>query len=622
MKVGVIGRGIVGEAVYQALQFKKHIMSFYDIKYKDSKIEDVLDTECIFVCVPTPVDNATDKCDTSILYSVIEKLNNLKYTGLIAIKSTIIPGTTDKLIKDFPNLKICFVPEFLKERSALHDFLYENHICIIGTYRDEDVDLIKKVMLDMPKYYKKVTPIEAELTKYFQNVFNTLKIIFANGFYEICQKNDVNYESIIESLSLRNEIDKKYLLCNPKLRGPSGPCLVKDSLAFNEYVKSLKLKVKPKIFQAIVDDMCLYPKTVIEGTRTEKEYFGTTVTKKRRILITGSHGFIAGYLIPKLLEQGHIVYGIDNFWKYGYLKKSYDDHPNFHFIEGDASDKQLLRRIIFENSIEIIVAAAALIGGITMFHEIPYDIISRNSLLTCSIFDVAVEAYQKSNFFEKIVAISSSMVFENAFQFPTPEGHQKNCPPPSSSYGFQKLSVEYFAEAAHEQYGLPYVIIRPFNAVGIGERKAKIEKEVVSGNIKLSMSHVVPDLVQKILKGQYPLRILGKGNQVRHYTYAGDIADGIYECIVNPAALNNDFNISTEKGYTVLELAKIIWNKINPEKEFKYICDEPYKYDVQMRVPDIRKSKEILGIECKTTLEQVLDEVIPWIKEQIKLGNI
>ena len=158
--------------------------------------------------------------------------------------------------------------------------------------------------------------------------------------------------------------------------------------------------------------------------------------------------------------------------------------------------------------------------------------------------------------------------------------------------------------------------------MGTGEKRARLETECYSGNIKLAMSHVVPDLIQKILKGQYPLRILGKGNQIRHYTYAGDLANGFCECIKNPKALNDNFNISTPNGHSVLELAQIIWNKINPEKELKIESDKAYTYDVQKRVPDVTKAKELLGVECKTTLEEALDEIIPWIKKQMEIGGI
>ena len=122
--------------------------------------------------------------------------------------------------------------------------------------------------------------------------------------------------------------------------------------------------------------------------------------------------------------------------------------------------------------------------------------------------------------------------------------------------------MEYFAKAAWDQYRLPYTIVRPFNCVGIGEGRALGDVEVDSGNVKLAMSHVVPDLVQKIVKGQDPLHILGEGNQVRHYTYGGDLAKGIVECMSQDAALNEDFNISTPESTSVRELAEVIWRKI------------------------------------------------------------
>ena len=136
------------------------------------------------------------------------------------------------------------------------------------------------------------------------------------------------------------------------------------------------------------------------------------------------------------------------------------------------------------------------------------------------------------------------------------------------------------------------------------------------------MSHVVPDLIQKVVKGQDPLHILGNGDQIRHYTYGGDLAEGIRTCIEHPKALNNDFNLSTETATSVIDLAKLIWKKINPNKEFNVVCDQPFTHDVQKRSPDVSKAKEILGFEAKTSLEDSLDEIIPWVTEQVEKGLI
>jgi UDP-glucose 4-epimerase len=338
-----------------------------------------------------------------------------------------------------------------------------------------------------------------------------------------------------------------------------------------------------------------------------------------KILVTGSAGFIAGYLVEELLENGYQVVGIDNFSKYGRCEKSYDNNENYHFFEGDAKDTEKLKELV--EDCDQIVAAAAIIGGISLFHEYAYDLLAENERIIASTFDAAIWAFKKRKL-KKINVLSSSMIFENTGTFPTPEGEQFKCPPPLSTYGFQKLSCEYFCKGAWEQYRLPFTIIRPFNCVGIGEKRALYDKEVLSGNIKLAMSHVVPDLVQKVLKGQEPLHILGSGSQIRHYTYAGDLARGIRMCIENEKANNEDFNLSTAESTTVLALAELIWNKINVNKPFSYISDPPFTYDVQKRVPSVEKAKRVLGFEARTPLNDVLDEIIPWIKEQIKLGGI
>lgn len=339
----------------------------------------------------------------------------------------------------------------------------------------------------------------------------------------------------------------------------------------------------------------------------------------KKILITGSAGFIGGYLVQEFLDRGHTVVGIDNYSKYGKVIKSYDNHPNYEFHEGDVKDTVLLKKLA--SDCDYIVGLAAMIGGITYFHKYAYDLLAENERIMASTFDAAIDAF-KNHKLKKIVILSSSMVFESTKTYPSSEDSISKIPPPISTYGFQKLACEYFCKGAWEQYQLPYTILRPFNCVGIGEKKAKTEIVVKSGDIKLAMSHVVPDLVQKVLKGQYPLHILGKGNQIRCYTYGGDLAKGIVNATFSPKAKNEDFNLSTNEQTSVLELAKTIWKKINKNKPFAYVSDEAFEHDVQKRVPDTNKAKEVLGFEATTTLDQMLDEVIPWIKKQVELGGI
>jgi UDP-glucose 4-epimerase len=337
------------------------------------------------------------------------------------------------------------------------------------------------------------------------------------------------------------------------------------------------------------------------------------------VLVSGSSGFIGGYVVEELLRRGHTVVGIDNHSKYGKIAKSYDEHPGYTLVEGDVRDTALMTELLAD--CEHFVAGAALIGGISYFHTYAYDLLATNERIIASSCDAAIDAFQR-NRLEKVTYMSSSMVFESADRWPSYEGQEHEIPPPVSSYGFQKLAVEYFARAAYDQYGLPYTIVRPFNCVGIGEMRARGEVEVLSGNVKLAMSHVVPDLVQKVVKGQDPLHILGDGSQVRHYTYGGDLARGIADALEHPDARNDDFNLSTSQSTTVLQLAESIWRRINGDTPFRYVSDDPFEHDVARRVPATEKAKKVLGFEAATTLDEMLDEVIPWIVDAVDRGLI
>ena len=339
-----------------------------------------------------------------------------------------------------------------------------------------------------------------------------------------------------------------------------------------------------------------------------------------RVLVTGSAGFIGGYLVSELLDRGHEVIGVDNLSKYGPVVHSYDSDPNYRLVEGDARDSDLLTQLL--SDCDHMIAGAAMIGGISYFHAFAYDLLATNERIMAASCDAAIAAHQRGRL-QKVTYMSSSMVYESADSWPSYEGQERQIPPPLSSYGFQKLAVEYFARAAWDQHGLSYTIVRPFNCVGVGEGRAVTGNEIMSGNVKLAMSHVVPDLAQKLIKGQDPLHILGDGSQIRHYTYGGDLARGIATAMEHPSATNDDFNLSTATSTTVLDLAKLLWRKIKgPNEPFRWVSDPPFEHDVQRRSPAVEKAASILGFEAKTSLDEMLDEVIPWIRIAVAENRI
>jgi len=203
----------------------------------------------------------------------------------------------------------------------------------------------------------------------------------------------------------------------------------------------------------------------------------------------------------------------------------------------------------------------------------------------------------------KIVCLSSSMVFERTEIFPTPETAILSSPPPMSGYGFSKLVAEYIARTYYEQYGIKYLIVRPFNAYGPGE---------LPGDY-VGYAHVIPDLIKRTLSGQYPLEILGSGDQTRSYTYVDDIADAII--YLSERCENNDFNIGTGVETSVLDLARKIWKLCGRIEPFEVKSAPSFQYDVQRRIPDISKILE-LGWRPKVDLDEGLSISINWQKSK------
>jgi UDPglucose 6-dehydrogenase len=241
MKIGIIGRGTVGKAVYEGLNHLGHNMCFFDPAYEGSTLQDVLDTDCVFISVPTNQAPNGD-CDTSIVESVIAELAQAQYKGLIGIKSTVIPGTSERLSKEHPALRICSVPEFLRAKTALADFMYNHDLLVIGSNREEDFELIKKMHGHLPKNVACVKPTEAEVIKYFNNVNHSVQIIFANIAFEVCKKLGVHYEAVYHAISKRECFNPAYLMCNDNLRGFGGHCLPKDASAWANLIKNLGLE--------------------------------------------------------------------------------------------------------------------------------------------------------------------------------------------------------------------------------------------------------------------------------------------------------------------------------------------------------------------------------------------
>jgi UDPglucose 6-dehydrogenase len=251
MKIGLLGRGTVGKAVYEGLEYLGHEMSFFDPAYEESRIDDVLGTDCVFICVPTNQADNGD-CDTSIVDCVVAELAGAGYKGLVSIKSTVIPGTTDRLQKQYAGLRMSMVPEFLRAKSALADFVYNHDLLVVGTYTREDADLLIEIHGSFPENIARVSPTEAEVIKYFNNVHHAMSVTFANITYDVCNKLGANYMNVYKAITKRDCINPAYLMANKNMRGYGGHCLPKDTSAWNNLIKNLELPYT--LIQSVIND--------------------------------------------------------------------------------------------------------------------------------------------------------------------------------------------------------------------------------------------------------------------------------------------------------------------------------------------------------------------------------
>jgi nucleoside-diphosphate-sugar epimerase len=312
-----------------------------------------------------------------------------------------------------------------------------------------------------------------------------------------------------------------------------------------------------------------------------------------RVIVTGGAGFIGSEVTRQLVERGHQVRVIDDLSKEGH-----EPPTGVDFRKADLTEKGVAKELFAGH--QACVNLAAKIGGIGYFHEYPATILSENNKLYSMTFEAAVKHH-----FERMVYVSSSMVFESASRFPSKETDLAEIPPPVSAYGFSKLSGEWYCRAFAEQFGVKYTICRPFNAYGVNEFPGE----------DVGYAHVIPDLTKKILAGQHPLQILGDGQQTRAFTHVSDIARGIIMALESPRAIDQDFNISSRDETTVLELAQKIFSLCDTDRQFDWVSVPGFTHDIRRRIPDTTKAKDLLGFETQISLDQGLLEVIVWLRK-------
>jgi UDP-glucose 4-epimerase len=319
-----------------------------------------------------------------------------------------------------------------------------------------------------------------------------------------------------------------------------------------------------------------------------------------RVLVTGGAGTIGAAVVRRLLRDGDWEVRVsDQREAPDWMTTSCDVH------RGDLRSLDEARAAA--SGCTHVIHLAAIVGGIANFHRLPHTLLEVNNGLYNAVFRAALEEPV-----ERLLYVSSSMVFERATVFPTPEEHLRDCPAPQSAYGFSKLAGEKYCVALHDEHQLPYTICRPFNAYGPGELP----------DAEPGIAHAVPDLIRKVLSGQQPLEIFGSGEQTRTLTHVDDIADGIVTAVGHPAAVNEDFNISASDERTVAEIARVVWEACGRDPaDFELRHLPSFEVDVQRRWPSVEKAERVLGWRAQTDVETGIADTVRWLREQQEVAH-
>ena len=314
-----------------------------------------------------------------------------------------------------------------------------------------------------------------------------------------------------------------------------------------------------------------------------------------RVLVTGGAGTIGAAVVRRLLRDPDFEVRVsDQRDAPSWMRQGCEVHTGDLRVLGEA------RKAI--SGCSHVIHLAAIVGGIANFHKLPHTLTEVNNALYNAVVRAALDEAV-----ERFTNVSSSMVFERAEQYPTREDHLPDCPVPLSAYGFSKLTGEVYCRAAHDEHGLPYTIVRPFNAYGPGEMPAD----------EPGIAHAVPDLIRKSLAQLRPLPIFGTGEHTRTLTHVDDIADGIVAATASPAGLNEDFNISASDELTVAEIARICWEAVGndpAELEFEHLPS--FQVDVVRRWPSVEKAKALLGWEAQIGVREGIARTAEWLRAQ------
>lgn len=300
----------------------------------------------------------------------------------------------------------------------------------------------------------------------------------------------------------------------------------------------------------------------------------------KRVFITGGGGFIGSTLAGKLVEQNQVIL-YDNLTRNTLKNQPFKDHPNLQLIQGDILDFEKLESSM--QGANLVIHCAAIAGIDTVIKK-PVSTMRVNMIGSANVLEAASRLSQ----LDRLVCFSTSEVFgQQAFNSnETDKTVMGQVGEARWTYAVSKLAEEHLAIAYYQEKALPVTVVRPFNVYGPGQ--------VGEGAMRL--------FIQKAIKNE-PLEIHGDGTQIRAWCYVDDMINGTIRALINPAAIGESFNIGNQKAVvTIYGLANTIIRVLKSQSNIVFI--KKNYADVELRIPAVKKAKEVLGFEAEVDLEE------------------
>jgi nucleoside-diphosphate-sugar epimerase len=314
----------------------------------------------------------------------------------------------------------------------------------------------------------------------------------------------------------------------------------------------------------------------------------------KKILITGSEGFLGTYLKNYYLKKNFKVVGLDNLSKYESRSNTVNSNNRFLFHKVDCSKEHKILKYLKE--CDSIIINAANIGGIKHLDNGYSTLFMENQNIFNASLNASIKAFKLYKL-KKIILISTSMIYENNGSRSSNENEDLKISYPKNFYAFQKLTSEMLLKAASKQYGFKYTIIRPFNLIG------KFEDDKVA-----KMSHVIPELINKLKKPSKKIKIYGDGSQERSFTSVSEAAKCIYLISSKKNCENQTFNVGSEESTSITKLIKLLSKVLKTKK--KLVKTKSFASDVKFNKCNSNKVFTYTAYKPRKKLEDIVRDLI------------